>query len=307
MNPTLVLLQSATMFAMAGAVLALSTYVKLWAGLLSFATVCFAAIGAYGSIYLYNETGLGLWGSVLVGAIASGVLGLIVGRVFLRLSSHWLALATVALVLITRVFVVNLVDYTGGSQGQVVPYTMSAPQMAVVLALVCLLMWALRRSKFGLAADTVREDPDVAAALGVPVARIKVVAFGISGFVGGIGGAMQASKLSYIDPNTFYVDLSVTIIASVVLGGAYHWFGSVIGAAVFTGMPVYISQYITAGQSIITGALLVAIIIFLPGGLIDPLRWRRLMERRRSRAAGPPADGDDATAATTRETAGASR
>jgi branched-chain amino acid transport system permease protein len=88
----------------------------------------------------------------------------------------------------------------------------------------------------------------------------------------------------------------------VVLGGAYHWFGSVIGAAVFTGMPVYISQYITAGQSIINGALLLAIIIFLPGGLIDPLRWRRLVERRRARAGSSPDD-----AASDRETAGATR
>jgi branched-chain amino acid transport system permease protein len=302
MNPTLVLLQSATMFAMAGAVLALSTYVKLWTGLLSFATVCFAAIGAYLSIYLFNETGLGLWGSVLVAALVAGAFGLLVGRLFLRLASHWLALATVALVLITRVFVVNLVEFTGGSQGQVVPYTMTIWQMVVLLVLVCVLMWALRRSKFGVAADTTREDPDVAAALGVPVGRVKVVAFGLSGFVGAIGGAMQASKLSYVDPNTFYVDLAVTVIASVVLGGAYHWFGSVIGAAVFTGMPVYISQYITAGQSIINGAVLLAIIIFLPGGLIDPLRWRRLVERRRARAGSSPDD-----AASDRETAGATR
>jgi branched-chain amino acid transport system permease protein len=287
MNPNLVLLQSATMFAMAGAVLALSTYVKLWTGLLSFATVTFAAVGAFGSVWLYNETGLGLWGSLLVSSLAGGIIGLIVGRVFLRLSSHWLALATVALVLITRVFVVNLGEYTGGSAGEVVPYTITMPQMAVMLVAVCFLLFLLKRSKFGVAADTTREDPAVAAALGVPVARVKVVAFGLSGAIGAVGGAMLASKLSYIDPNTFYVDLSVTIIASVVLGGAYHWFGSVIGAAVFTGMPVYISQYITEGQSIINGVLLLAIILFLPGGLIDPLRWRRLREKRRPRAQPP--------------------
>lgn len=282
MNPTLVLLQSATMFAMAGAVLALSTYVKLWTGLLSFATVTFAAMGAFGSVWLYNETGLGLWGSVLVAALVSGLVGLLVGRVFLKLSSHWLALATVALVLITRVFVVNLGDYTGGSAGEVVPFTFTMPQMALMLAAICGVLYLLKRSNFGVAADTTREDPDVAAALGVSVGRVKVIAFGLSGAIGAVGGAMQASQLSYIDPDTFYINLSVTIIASVVLGGAYHWFGSVIGAAVFTGMPVYISQYITEGQAIINGALLLIIILFLPGGLIDPLRWRRLMEKRRA-------------------------
>lgn len=280
MNPSLVLLQSATMFAMAGAVLALSTYIKLWVGLLSFATVMFATVGAFGSIWLYNSSGVGLWGSLILAALAAGVVGLVVGRLFLSLASHWLALGTVALLLITRVFVTNMGGVTGGSEGEVVPYSLSMLEMVAVLVLICGLLWALKRSKFGIAADTTREDPAVAAALGVNVERIRVIAFGISGFIGGLGGAMLASKLAYVDPNTFYVDLAVTVLASVVLGGAYHWAGSVIGAAVFTGMPVYISQFITAGQSIITGALLVAIILFLPGGLIDPLFWRRLKEKR---------------------------
>lgn len=283
MNPNLVLLQSAVMFALAGGVLALSTYVKLWAGVLSFATVSFAAVGAYLTIWLYGEAGLGLLPALVVSMGITGLFGLVVGRVFLKLSSHWMALATVALMLITRVFVTNLGEYTGGSQGQVVPYVMTLPQMALMLALVCLLMWSLKRSKFGVAADTTREDPDVASALGVSVAQVKIIAFGISGAVGALGGSMEAAQLSYIDPNTFYIDLAVTIIASVVLGGAYHWFGSVIGAAVFTGMPVYISQYITEGQEIINGVLLLLIIIFLPGGLIDPLRWRRFREKRAAR------------------------
>ena len=293
MNPSLVLLQSAIMFALAGGVLALSTYVKLWAGVLSFATVSFAAIGAYLTVYLYDQRGFGLYPALLASVVITGVFGVIVGRVLLKLSSHWMALATVALMLITRVFVTNLGDYTGGSQGQVVPYLLSLPEMAALLGVVCLLMWALKRSKYGVAADTTREDPDVASALGVPVARVKIIAFGVSGAVGALGGAMLAAQLSYIDPNTFYLDLAVTIIASVVLGGAYHWFGSVIGATVFTGMPVYISQYITEGQEIINGALLLLIIIFLPGGLIDPLRWRRRREKRMSRRlASEPAPTD---------------
>lgn len=306
MNPTLALLQSASMFAMAGAVLALSTYVKLWTGQLSFATVSFGAVGAFGTVWLFNETGLDIWLSILVSAAATGLLGLVVGRLFLKLSSHWLALATVALVLITRVFVVNLGEYTGGSGGEVVPYKLTMLQMAFMLVVVCVFLFVLKRSKFGVAADTTREDPDVAAALGVPVARVKIIAFGLSGVIGAVGGAMQASQLAFIDADTFYVDLAVTVIASVVLGGAYHWFGSVVGAAVFTGAPVYISQYITAGQSIINGVLLVAIIIFLPGGLIDPLRWRQFQERRRTRAAARSSD-DETTVGGSHETEGLRR
>ena len=297
MNPNLVLLQSALMFAMAGGVLALSTYVMLWAGLLSFATVSFAAIGAFLSVYLLDHTNMGLPLALVVSAAVSGAVGLIVGRLFLRLASHWLALATVALVLITRVFVVNLDSWTGGSAGEVVPVSMSWWQLLIVLVIVCALLWALKRSKYGVAADTSREDVNVAGALGVPTARIRILAFGLSGAIGGVGGVMQASKLSYISPDTFYIDLSVTVIASVVLGGAYHWFGSVIGAIVFTGLPVYISQYINQGQSIINGALLLLIIIWLPGGLIDPVAWRRLRERRRERFGEPDTVADVGSAA----------
>lgn len=305
MNPNLVLLQSATMFAMAGAVLALSTFVTLWTGILSFATVTFAAVGAFGSTWLVTNTDLGLGLSILVGAAAAGVFGLVVGRMFLKLSSHWMALATVALVLITRVFVVNLGEYTGGSAGEVVPESLSILQMLGLLVIVCAALFFLKRSKFGVAADTTREDPDVAAALGVPVARIKIIAFGLSGAIGAVGGVMQASQLSYIDPDTFYVDLSVTVIASVVLGGAYHWFGSVIGAAVFTGLPVYISQYISVGQSIINGALLLAIIIWLPGGLVDPVRWRRRQERRRVKSGPGAPDAEQHEQGPSLETTGA--
>lgn len=280
MNADLVLLQSATLFAVAGAVLALSTYVTLWTGLLSFATVSFAAVGAFTCTWFVTDTDVGVPLAIVLGAAAATLAGLVVGRLFLRLSSHWLALATVAVVLITRVFVVNLGDVTGGSAGEVVPDSLSPWTMGLLLVLVCALLAALKRSKFGVAAATTREDPDVAAALGVPVARVHVLAFGLSGLLGGLGGIMLADQLSYIGADTFHIDLSVAVIASVVLGGAYHWSGSVIGAAVFTGLPVYISQYITHGQSIINGLLLLAIIIWLPGGLIDPVRWRRRRARR---------------------------
>jgi branched-chain amino acid transport system permease protein len=282
MNANLVLLQSATMFAMAGAVLALSAYVTLWTGLLSFASVTFAAVGAFTATWILSNTDLGLVVATVAGVAAGALVGLIVGRLFLRLSSHWLALATVAIVLITRVFVVNLGDITGGSSGEVVPQSLRAWQMTLLLVIVCGTLFLLNRSKFGAAAATSREDPSVAAALGVPVGRVHVLAFGLSGGIGAVGGIMLATQLSFIGPDTFHVDLAVTVIASVVLGGAYHWSGSVIGAAVFTGLPVYISQYISQGQSIINGVLLLVIILWLPGGLIDPIRWRRSQARRRT-------------------------
>ena len=175
------------------------------------------------------------------------------------------------------------------SEGQIVPVKVEPWELVLVLALVCLFLARLARSRFGTAAVATREDPTAAATMGVPVRRIQIAAFLISGVIAGVGGVLQASLLRYIDPDTFYIDLAVTVIACVVLGGAYHWFGSVIGAVVFTGLPVYVNQFISQGQSIINGVLLLVIMIWVPGGLIDPLRWRRLRERRAAAAPAPEA------------------
>ncbi|NYD47630.1 branched-chain amino acid transport system permease protein [Actinomadura luteofluorescens] len=280
MGTQLTLLTSAVEFALAGALLALSTYVTLWAGLLSFATVSFAAVGAFTATHLMSSAGLGLWPSLAAGGIGGGVLAGAAGVLLIRLADHWMALATVALILVTRVIVVNLGDLTGGSAGEVVPAEVHLWELVLVVAVACLLLARLARSRFGTAAVATREDPTAAATMGVRVRRVQVAAFVISGVLGGVAGVLQAGLLRYIDPDTFYIDLAVTVIACVVLGGAYHWFGSVIGAVVFTGLPVYVNQFVGQGQSIINGALLLVIMIWVPGGLVDPLRWRRLRERR---------------------------
>lgn len=280
MGTQLTLLTSAVEFALAGALLALSTYVTLWAGLLSFATVSFAAVGAFTATHLMSSAGLGLWPSLAAGGLGGGVLAGVAGVLLIRLADHWMALATVALILVTRVIVVNLGDLTGGSAGEVVPAEVHLWELVLVVAVACLLLARLARSRFGTAAVATREDPTAAATMGVRVRRVQVAAFVISGVLGGVAGVLQAGLLRYIDPDTFYIDLAVTVIACVVLGGAYHWFGSVIGAVVFTGLPVYVNQFVGQGQSIINGALLLVIMIWVPGGLVDPLRWRRLRERR---------------------------
>lgn len=280
MGTQLTLLTSAVEFALAGALLALSTYVTLWAGLLSFATVSFAAVGAFTATHLMSSAGLGLWPALAAGGLGGGVLAGVAGVLLIRLADHWMALATVALILVTRVIVVNLGDVTGGSAGEVVPAEVHLWELALVVAAACLLLARLARSRFGTAAVATREDPTAAATMGVRVRRVQVAAFVVSGVLGGVAGVLQAGLLRYIDPDTFYIDLAVTVIACVVLGGAYHWFGSVIGAVVFTGLPVYVNQFVGQGQSIINGALLLVIMIWVPGGLVDPLRWRRLRERR---------------------------
>ena len=128
-----------------------------------------------------------------------------------------------------------------------------------------------------------REDPAVAASLGIAPRRIQTIAFVISGAVGGLGGMLLALMLQFISPDTYFVNIAFTMIAAVVLGGSYHWIGAIIGAAVFTALPVVMQTFLPAIQDVANGVALLLIMIFLPRGLVDP---RAIRLRRAARATG---------------------
>jgi branched-chain amino acid transport system permease protein len=284
------LVVSACDFALAGAVLALSTFVTMWVGLLSFGTVCFAAVGGYIAAHLLTNTHLDPVLVLVCGAVGGAVFAAVVSPILLRLESHWFALATVALILVVSVLAKNLNSLTGGSAGTVV-----APGVSAWLAVSCVVVLAvvlarLARTPYGMAAELTREDPTVAATMGVNVRTVQLVAFILSGFLGGAGGVLQAGFLGYISPDTFYIELAVIVLASVVLGGANHWAGALIGAVVFAGLPVLLDQIAGSVPGIVEGVLLLLIMVFLPGGLIEPARSaRRRAERAQLRGALPPA------------------
>lgn len=263
-------------YAMVNAFFALSTYVVLSAGFLSFGTVAFAAVGGFlGAQLIIREVPLPL---VFAGSAVAGMLvALVVAAVFLRLSSHWMALASLALVLITRVIVLNAPTLTGGVMGLAVPIPLPMEWLTFILAATVLGFYALDRSWFGIASRVLREDPAVAACLGVDLRRVQLTAFAISGLVGGLGGVMLAMLLQYVSPDTYFVGLAFMMIASVVLGGSYHWLGPVLGAAVYTTLPIASQMVVPDVQDLASGVALLLIMIFLPRGLIDPraIRLRR--------------------------------
>jgi branched-chain amino acid transport system permease protein len=132
-------------------------------------------------------------------------------------------------------------------------------------------------SWYGIAARAVREDPAVASSLGVAPRQIQTIAFLISGAFGGLGGMLLAMVLQFVSPDTYFVNIAFTMIAAVVLGGSYHWVGAIVGAAVFTALPVITQAIVPAVQEVANGVVLLLIMIFLPRGLIDPraIRLRR--------------------------------
>lgn len=261
-------------FAMVNAFFALSTYAVLSAGILSFATVTYAAAGGFLGTQLALQAHLPPLLVLPAAALAGAGLAYLVALVFLRLESHWMALASLALVLITRVVALNATPITGGVYGLSVPLFFPFAGLVGLLAVTALVFWRLSNSWYGIAARAVREDPAVASSLGIPPRRIQTIAFVISGATGGLGGMALALMLQFLSPDTYFINIAFTMIAAVVLGGSYHWAGAILGAGVFTALPVIAQAVLPEFEKVLNGVALLLIMIFLPRGLIDPRGWR---------------------------------
>ena len=267
-------------FAGVNALFALAVYASLWTGVLSLAPVFFGAVSAFTFGYVAGTLGLPPFLGLLLGAALGAALGAVTAGLLIRLDSHYLAMATIAMVLIGRVLILNLPDQTGGATGTLVPGDLGTWAWLIgTLVVAAYVLARLAGSRFGLAADAVREDPAVAQTLAIPPRRIQFVGMVISGALGGAAGILQSSFLRYIGPDTFYTHLGFVTLAAVVLGGAFHWLGPIVGAVVFTILPELLREPMGEYDRVVTVVLLVLIIIYMPRGLVDVRRLRLVRSR----------------------------
>lgn len=273
---------STVVFSMVNAFFALSTYAVLSTGVLSFTTVVFAAIGGFLAAQMVTHFNVPMALAFVLAGIGGGIASALVAAAFLKLQSHWMALASLALVLITRVVALNAPMLTGGVNGMVVPLRVPPLELSLLLAVTAFVFYRLYNSWYGLASLAVREDAAVASTMGIRPRRIQFIAFIISGIVGGIGGAALAFTLQFISPETYFINIAFTMIASTVLGGSFHWLGPIIGALVFTALPTTMQAIVPQIEDVAKGVALLLIMIFLPRGLIDPraFRLRKAAARR---------------------------
>jgi ABC-type branched-subunit amino acid transport system ATPase component/ABC-type branched-subunit amino acid transport system permease subunit len=286
--------ESNVQLAIVYAIFALSLYAPLSAGVLSVASVSSGALGGFLLAVMMPASGVASIYTLLLAALIGGAAAFIMSFVLLRLDSHYLAFATIALILVTYVVVLNASSVTGGAVGRVAAGTLGWAYLCVALVVCCWTFARIRLSRTGLAATVVRADPLVASGIGINPRHIQRALFTVGGTVAGVAGALLASLLEYVDPTTFYTPLAFTSLAAVVLGGAYYWQGAVIGAFVFTLLPYLLQEYFSANlDQVADGVVIIAIVIFFPGGLIEMGKWIRLPELGRLAAVGPgrPAAG----------------
>lgn len=255
--------------AMINALLALSQYVVLRAGVFSLATAGIAAFGAYtaGNMILFWSSGLWL---ALPGGSAMGLMvGLALSLPLARLRGVYQAIATLAFVQIVVSLALFAHRFTGGATGlNGIPKVAGTWHIAMALAAAVFVVSRVGVSSLGIAFDMIRQDETAAVSLGVDVAWHHRLAFGLSGAVAGLAGALMAAYDYSVVPEEFGFSLLVAVLSYVVLGGWRSILGPIVGALVLTILPE-IARPLADNRMILYGALMVGIIIHVPLGIVD--------------------------------------
>ena len=223
-----------------------------YTGQISLGHGAFLAIGAYTSGLLTGKLGLPFFLSLPLSGLMAAGLGLIVGIPSLRLKGLYLALGTLAFGFIVEYIIFHW-DLTQGDMGMAVKrvrlgdFTIKTEKayfyfVMIFAAGAAICAKNLVRSKIGRCFVAIRDRDIAAEAMGIPLAKYKIMAFGISAFYAGIAGCLMAHYQRWIVPGSFDISLSIAYIAMIILGGLGTILGSVLGAILITGIPHWITS-----------------------------------------------------------------
>jgi len=263
-------------------------------GQLSLGHAAFMSIGAFTGAICTTRLGLPFGVTLAASGLFTAAIGALIGFPILRLSGDYLAICTLGFAEIVKVAFLNL-DLTNKALGLAVPPPSTAIPMPFVvwgIAILAIVFVAfLQSSRFGRALKAIREDEIAAEAMGINLARYKVQSFAVGTFLAGVGGALYAHFMGYINPSDFGFLKSVDILSMVVLGGLGSIPGTVIGAAVLTAAPEFL-RFMADYRMLVYGALLVCLMVFRPNGLMGGVNFTGLLLRavRRNATGAPPSD-----------------
>jgi branched-chain amino acid transport system permease protein len=265
-----------------------------FAGLLDLGYVAFFAIGAYmmGVLTSEGDLGLGLtfWTAVPICVGVAALFGILLGIPVLRMRGDYLAIVTLGFGEIIRILALSdlLKPYIGGAQGILkvpkpvfIGTVLVKPEMVyyIVLAgcfLVAFVAWRLSESRLGRQWMALREDEDVAEAVGIKLVNIKLLAFTFGAAFGGLAGAIFASKLTSIFPHSFNLLISINVLSIIIIGGIGSLPGVVVGALILVGLPELLREF-KEFRLLMYGALLIAMMLYKPEGFWpSPVRKREL-------------------------------
>ena len=247
-------------------------------GYISLAPAAFFGVGVYVSALLGFT--LPLPAVIVIGGLASFILALLVGALTLRLRGIYFAIFTFGLVELLRHFMMWWEVNITGTLGRVVPTldnTTVYYLMLIIFVILMLTAYLVRRSKFGLALQSIGENEEAAAHTGINVTLVKVITFALSAFFMGAAGAIMATRFTYIDPTiAFNPLLSFMPVLMAIFGGMGQLYGPIIGAAVFAYLQEFLTTRFPYYYMLIFGIIMVVVILYLPNGLAGLVqKWRQ--------------------------------
>jgi branched-chain amino acid transport system permease protein len=260
-----------------------------FAGLLDLGYVAFYAIGAYTMGVLtspeLNANPMAFWAALPIALLVAVVAGVILGLPVLKMRGDYLAIVTLGFGEIVRVLVLSdwLRPWLGGSQGIqhiahpiIGPLDLGSQQTLyyVILAFIAVaafIAWRLKDSRLGRSWMALREDEDVARAMGINHVATKLMAFASGAFFAGLGGTLFAAKLSSAYPQSFQFLVSINVLALIIIGGMGSIPGVIVGGIVLIGLPDILREFADY-RYLVYGAALVAMMLTRPEGLFPEAR-----------------------------------
>ncbi|HXZ53742.1 MAG TPA: branched-chain amino acid ABC transporter permease [Burkholderiales bacterium] len=264
-----------------------------YAGYVNFGSIVFFGLGGYFCVWLMSAHSWPLAAALVAGGIAVSALALFFGLGILRLRGVYFALSTIGVNEAVMAFVANFGPW-GGSTGIYLSPELFGPlggparALWVIYYLLVALMgaslylsYAVKRSKFGLGLLAIGQNEDAAVVLGVPAPRYKAIVYSLSAFLPALAGGLYFFKSAYIQPpDAFDLNFSTETIVVAMLGGQGTVTGPALGAFLYEELRGWLltSPTFSHFQLVVAGVLLLAIVLFAPGGLMGLLYrlWPRL-------------------------------
>jgi branched-chain amino acid transport system permease protein len=263
-------------------------------GQVSIAHYAFMGIGAYTSALLVTKAHWNFWLTFPLAGIAAAIVALGLGYLTLRIKGSYFAIATVAMGEVIRMVWVEWQGFFGGMNGIMgipAPNSIgginfgSMPSyyyFGLILMLFSMaILQRMDKSRYGMTFRSIAIADNLSESVGVNIMNYKVFAFVSGCFFAGLAGALYSSLQHYISPMDFTVLESIMLLVFLVVGGRTNLLGPILGVTVLTWLPVLLEQipgYKPTILPIMYGAFLLAVMLFIPGGVVDILEraWARI-------------------------------
>jgi branched-chain amino acid transport system permease protein len=262
-----------------------------YAGYVNFGTPAFFALGAYTATFLTLAFKAPLLASILAGGLISGLLGLGIGYLTLRLKGVFFSIATLALTVVLQTIMINW-EFVGGARGIAIVRPATLPlfsnyveflfvvMLTLAVSSVAIAGW-IEHSWIGKGLAAIRDNEEAAECMGVPTLKLKIFATTLSGGLMGMAGAPFPYHITLIEPlSAFNLDFAVNSLAMPMIGGTTTWIGPLVGAVLLgTAQQVATVTISSELNLLIVGVVLVGFVILAPEGIVGlvqrGLKWKR--------------------------------